>query len=94
MFIAAVSAGKGEWRLEGYDTFEEVAYPLEGTYGRREEAEAAAEARLAELERSQPTATSGGQNGIQDRIFLVSPDGARIRYYGSGSAGAPTRKSE
>lgn len=78
---------EGKWSLEGYDTFEGAYYSLEGAYSRREEAEAAADARLAELERSQPTATSGGHTGVQDHVFLIAPDGTKIRYHGTGSAG-------
>lgn len=68
-----------KWRLEGYDTFEGEGYSLPGTYDTEAEAEAAARARLADLEKMQPSATSGGQGfgGIQDRVYIVGPAGTR-----------------
>jgi len=69
------------WRLEGYDTFEGEFYPLDGSYETKELAIAAAKDRLKALEKSQPSASSGGQGfgGIQDRVFVVGPDGKRVR---------------
>lgn len=51
-----------------------------GEYVSEEEVRNAARKRLEELEISQPTAESGGQNGIQDRIYVVRPDGTEYRY--------------
>ena len=70
------------WRLEGFDTFAREPYPLPGRYGSREEAERAARERLEALERSQPSAQSGGQapGGIQDQVFVVAPDGSGYRF--------------
>jgi hypothetical protein len=74
----------GLWHLEGFDTFAEESYPLEGEYPDQQAAEAAARKRLQELERDQPTETSGGQSehGIQDRVYVVRPDGTRYRFVG------------
>ncbi len=71
-----------KWRLEGYDTFEEEPYPLDGEYESQQDAEYAAEARLAELEANQPSESSGGQgrHGIQDRVFIIRPNGSKYRY--------------
>lgn len=70
----------GQWTLRGYDTFEGEYYPLEGTYPSAEAADAAAQARLKHLEETQPTVSSGGQNGgIQDQVYVVSPDGRQTR---------------
>lgn len=69
-----------KWRLEGYDTFDSEYYSLEGEYDDEAGAILAAKARLARLEISQPSSTSGGQAGIQDRVYIVSPDGSRRRY--------------
>ena len=71
-----------KWKLEGYDTLESEYYPLEGEYDTREEAEIAAIKRLKYLEELQPSESSGGQTeeGIQDRVYLVSPNGERIRF--------------
>jgi len=71
------------WKLRGYDTFAGEWYPLEGIYL----SERAAHKRLRALERSQPPATSGGQEGIQDQVYIVRPDGTMFRYL------PPTQKS-
>jgi hypothetical protein len=74
------------WRLEGYDTFSSESYPLGNLgrvdpykpfYGSYEDALAAARNRLAELDKTQPSA--GGQGGIQDQVRIVHPDGRRER---------------
>lgn len=72
------------WKLEGFDTFEGEPYSLEGSYNNFEEAEAAARKRLKELEKTQPTATSGGQGlfGIQDRVYIVHPGGRKTLFRG------------
>ncbi len=80
-------ATEGKWKLEGYDTFEggpDAYYPIEGEYDSQAEAEAAASKQLQNLEKSQPSSSSGGQTfqGIQDRIYTVSPDGTRRRFIG------------
>ena len=71
-----------QWKLEGYDTFSEESYSLSGNYPDRQSAEAAARKRLLELERTQPTSSSGGQDehGIQDHVFVVRPDGTKYRF--------------
>ncbi len=69
------------WELEGYDTFSEEYYPLDGEYPDEASAEKAAQARLEELEKSQPSTQSGGQGGIQDRVYVVKPNGARYRVF-------------
>ena len=70
------------WRLQGFDTFAGEWYPLAGSYASRAEAEQAALQRLDELERSQPSAHSGGQGagGIQDRVYVVAPGGDMYRF--------------
>ena len=72
-----------EWKLVGYDTYDNQWYPLKGgrllksgfltEFGARR----AAKRRLAELEIEQPSETSGGQStfGIQDRVFIQRPNG-------------------
>ena len=67
------------WRLEGYDTFSTEWYDLEGYYPTEGSAIEAAKARLEELETTQPSASSGGQDGIQDQVFVIRPDGTRFR---------------
>jgi hypothetical protein len=75
---------EGCWRLAGHDTFEGTDYGLDGRYASRAEAEAAARERLARLERIQPSASSGGQGryGIQDRVYIIAPDGSASRFTG------------
>lgn len=70
------------WRLKGYDTFSMESYALPGEYSDESEARDAAHARLEELERTQPTSSSGGQDwhGIQDKVLVVRPDGSSYRY--------------
>ena len=68
------------WTLVGYDSFDYSYYPLRGEFRSLESAQWAAELRLLELERTQPTSQSGGQGGIQDYVYIVHPDGTRRRY--------------
>lgn len=68
------------WRTEGKDGFDMDAdyYPL-GEHADLDSALAAAHERLGELDRLQPDA--GGQGGIQDRVYVVHPDGHRQRVF-------------
>ena len=86
------------WKLEGYDTFDGESYPLgdiklesgatidgmQPSYPDYEAARADALKRLADLERTQPAASSGGQGpgGIQDRVYIGHPGGRRERVSG------------
>ena len=71
-----------KWKLEALDTFSDERYPLDGEFDSQQDVEAAADGHLKELEETQPTASSGGraEDGIQDRIFIVHPDGTKYRY--------------
>ena len=73
-----------KWMLQGWDAFEEECYSIPGDYGSLTDAELAAKARLEELEKTQPSETSGGQNenGIQDHVFIIHPDGRKTRFLG------------
>lgn len=70
---------RGEWTIEGWDTFGGHSYSIPGRY--RNEAAAALAARryLKNLERMQPTESSGGQAGIQDQVHVRGPGGQSIR---------------
>ena len=59
-------------RLEGYDTFSDEWYPLDGTYQTREQALGAARERLRELERTQPYSflLRLGGIGVLEQIVL------------------------
>jgi hypothetical protein len=81
------------WRLEGYDAFDGTPYPMgtlmrengstidgmQPSYDSYEGAYADALKALADIEQRQPSASSGGQSGIQDRVFIIHPDGRRER---------------
>jgi len=74
---------ENNFQLLGYDTFEggpDAWYPL-GNFETHEQALTAAKIKLQENEKQQPTSTSGGQEfgGIQDRVFIIHPDGYKER---------------
>ena len=69
----------GDWRVEGWDTFAGESYPVSGNHRSRESATRAARAYLRRLGRHQPVGVSGGQDGIQDRVFVRGPGGESIR---------------
>jgi len=74
------------WTLQGYDTFAGEWYDLPGRYPCESAARIAARWRLKELEKLQPSRESGGQapGGIQDRVYVVAPDGTMYRYLPDG----------
>lgn len=82
-----VSRGRGApdrvWKLQGHDTFSREDYPLPGAYETEEAAVAAAHEWLEHLEATQPSPTSGGQDGIQDQVHVIRPDGTRFRVWPS-----------
>jgi hypothetical protein len=67
------------WQLWGLDTFSHDTYPI-SRHANEAECLAAAREYLRELEGQQPSEQSGGQDGIQDQIFIVGPNGTRYRY--------------
>jgi len=76
----------GTWSVEGYDTFEggpDAFYRVREGLASEEEAQVAAAAYMKELERHQPSSSSGGQGmmGIQDRVYIVRPDGSKYRFF-------------
>jgi hypothetical protein len=71
----------GLWKLQGHDTFAHESYPLDGDFDTEAAAIAAARAYLADLEQTQPSASSGGQDGIQDRVYVIRPDGTGFRVW-------------
>jgi predicted LPLAT superfamily acyltransferase len=68
------------WRLRGYDTFAGESYPLAGIFLSERAAMRAARQHLKRLEKMQPSRFSGGQEGIQDHVYIVRPDGTMWRY--------------
>lgn len=70
------------WKLLGYDEFSSEWYDLD-SYPTEKAAQNAAKKRLQELEKTQPTGSSGGQGfyGIQDRVFIERPDRTRYRVF-------------
>lgn len=83
--VAAWREQHFQWKLLGYDTFSGEDYSLAGAYISQRSAEQAAEAQLKELQQTQPDSETGGQDeqGIQDRVFVVRPDGTKYRYTGN-----------
>lgn len=63
-----------KYHLDGHDTFEGSTYRLAHDIDTLEEAELLAEARKRSNERTQPSSSSGGIGGIQDRVSIVYPD--------------------
>jgi hypothetical protein len=64
-----------KFHLVGVDTFANERYPLAQDIDDLPTAELLRQARLAQLEETQPSATSGGQSfyGIQDRVNIIKP---------------------
>lgn len=71
-----------KWKLVGWDTFSSEEYSL-SEHKTQALAEAAAADRMQDLERTQPSSSSGGQGlfGIQDRIYIERPDGTRYQWF-------------
>jgi hypothetical protein len=71
------------WGVDGCDTFEGRDYLITTGLASEDEALTAASAYMTELDRRQPPEHSGGQDalGIQDRVFIVRPDGSRYRFF-------------
>ena len=69
------------WCLVGFDTFEDEYYSI-STHRSELAARTAAKLKMGEIEKLQPTESSGGQGdlGIQDRLFIEDPTGKRVRY--------------
>ncbi len=76
---------KEAWQLQGWDTFAGEAYPIPGSYRSREAAICAARRELKRIEKQQPSATSGGQSGIQDQVHVVEPVGTSFRVFPGAS---------
>ncbi len=79
---ALVGMHAARWTVRGYDSFAHENYPLPGAFETEDDAIAAARGHLAELEIAQPSASSKGQDGIQDRVFVIRPDGSVFRVAG------------
>ena len=74
---------RGLWHLDGLDTFSHDSYRLADNLPSQDVAEFLAQARLRKLEGSQPTESSGGQQGIQDKVYIVHPGGRSVYFAGS-----------
>lgn len=70
---------RGEWFVEGWDTLGGHSYPISGKHRTEEAALRAAKRYLKKLERMQPSEISGGEDGIQDEVYVRGPDGQNIR---------------
>ena len=69
----------GKWRIEGWDTYAGESYPIPGRYASKTNAVSAAKRYLKKLERQQPSEISGGQEGIQDHVHVIGPEGETLR---------------
>jgi hypothetical protein len=73
-----------KWHILGFTTFTQEGYPLAIDVESENEAKLLATARLRHLEVTQPTITSGGQEGdvfsggIQDRVYIYSPGSSSL----------------
>lgn len=67
------------WRMRGYDPFAGEWYPFPGIFLSESAAIRAARCRLKQLENMQPSSVSGGQDAIQDQVYLTCPDGSLTR---------------
>ena len=70
---------EGPWQLWGLDTFSNETYRV-SQHATEQECRAAAREYMRDIELQQPSETSGGQEGIQDQLFIVGPSGVRYRY--------------
>jgi hypothetical protein len=78
---------RSEFEVIGYDEFDGEEYALSDSSGEpavfvdHDLALEFGRSRLRDLEMTQPTASSGGQEfgGIQDRVYIVHPNGQRER---------------
>jgi len=68
-----------KYSLIGLDAFSGEEYMLKDDYPTEADAIAGGKLRLQHNERTQPSSSSGGQAGIQDRVFVERPDGSRFR---------------
>lgn len=66
------------WAVVGWDTFEAREYPV-SRHSTETEAKEAGQRRLLELAEEQPPDASGGQDGIQDRVYITGPGGVRYQ---------------
>lgn len=66
------------WWLEGWDSFAGEHYRIPGRYWTFDSALRNAHRRLKDLEKYQPSSISGGQEGLQDRIYIRGPNGCSI----------------
>lgn len=72
------AVNRKKWVLIGLDTFDGEFYPF-SEHDTELECNAAATERLKELEKRQPSSSSGGQSGIQDRVFILEPGSSTAR---------------
>ena len=73
---------ENEWKLVGFDAFEEEYYSLNDSYPNENEARQAAILKFKEINKLQPPEEAGGQDdeGIQDRLFIERPNGSKYRF--------------
>lgn len=67
------SKDPGKYHLDGFDTFEGESYPLARDIDDLPTAQMLYTAGMRHLEETQPSSSSGGQNGIQDKVYIIHP---------------------
>lgn len=85
---------QGKWTLTGVDGFSDEPYEIPGAYDTEERARDVARLHLAAIELTQPTSETGGQgeDGIQDRIYIISPNGNEYRYFDDSPTRVPPKE--
>lgn len=73
--LSSLTPDSSKWHLMGQDGFDYETYPLAYDIDDLETAQLLMSARRRELERTQPTGSSGGSGfgGIQDRVEIIHP---------------------
>lgn len=66
------SINRGKWHLIGLDTFDGEFYPI-SEHDTEVLCREAATKQLEEIELHQPSSSSGGSSGIQDKVFILAP---------------------
>lgn len=63
-----------KYHLDSHDTFAGEDHPLARDIDDLATAELLRDTRMRELKESQPSSMSGGQSGIQNRVYIIRPE--------------------
>lgn len=73
----------GEWKLKGRDKFTGKFYDIFDSYPNEQSAIEMARERRADFGLTQPSSGSQGRKGVQDKVYIVRPDGTQYLFDGS-----------